>query len=79
MPSISPAPWRLERFLELMIYDSLDRRIAIVEYERDAPLIVAAPDMLAALYSIINLKDSEGYSSDCANIAQEAIKKAEGK
>ena len=80
--SISEAPWTRGC---RAVYDADDQPVAMCwgwtpeEAEDNAQLISAAPEILEALESMVDMVEMNGFLRDYAmEIAREAIKKARG-
>lgn len=76
--SHSPGPWRVEEMETRTAIKSGARTVAYVQIARDdyenANLIVAAPDLLAALKGVLRVADRKTVEFDAARVA---IAKAE--
>lgn len=76
----TPGPWTVESDdgvdFTVLGGKSSQVRIAVECGERDARLIAAAPDMLAALYEIANYDPTKWDAATLGNIARSAIARA---
>ena len=80
--SISKSPWERR---DRAVHDANDRLVAICfggsaeEEEENAQLASAAPEILEALESMVDMVEMNGFIRDYAmEIARNAIKKARG-
>ena len=77
----TPGPWKIDSE-DARVISTLDGdMVAVCEYisEGDGDLISAAPEILEALESMVDMVEMNGFLRDYAmEIAREAIKKARG-
>lgn len=78
----APGPWLVKELETRTAIKSGKRTVAYVQVARDdyenANLIVAAPDMLAALKTLVMQRDAHFHTRDAWDAARAAILKAEG-